>query len=740
MNIENKEKLPGLLGGIVYVIPVEDDDPYNASFLQGFARSLIDNQRAIRLINTLPSDIFELTPEGLDIRLPRRMSGQAPISWFGQSHRALTGMPTPVFAPFTVVFFGQDHKLANYRTWIDAHTFPLTTVAEDGGAITYAEFCIEALQAAFLNICDALNGQVRSEALTAARNHIEAWREPEKRKLGFKVGGHNSVHPNVMALSTAGFEEIVSGPFKDIEKGIGPYVEQISTTTRAIHDARASVGEREANRYIRRPPSLSLFAPAIFPHFHKISLTDFPGSSEERKRFLTLRRALECQEGYMFDADTDAKARALFGPDLSGEPKPHPVMIERAGELSLATECVATLAASEISAVIRLPNAVNRTAGQVRQFAQLYHARKTNDRKRVESFRRVQAAITDSIPAQFHGFIKESGDGIRLIADAHLEWMNLEGLPLGVQKDVTRIPVTPGSLFVDQVAPKNYIHVSTNDFQEVLVLDALQKTDPISRMFDIAIGQFEPLFKERVRIRTVRVRNLDDLVAALNAFEGALMIFDGHGSHEPGHHATLQLLDEEVDTWQLQSIRPRIPPIVILSACDTHAADRNHATTASGFLAAGARTVLGSVFPIDAMDASSFVARLLYRVAEFVPSAHGMFGRSLSWMEIMGGMIRMQLLTDYCRRLERKNIIDRKAYEAVHLSGNMAINSHEAWPFEVVIAELTKHGVDEQLAWRELVGAVANSTAISYLQLGRPETIMVHPEDGFPNEETIGDS
>lgn len=732
-----EEELPGMFGDIVYIIPVEDGDPDLASLLQGFSRSLIENQGIISLINTLPGDIFELTPEGLDVKLPRRMSGQAPISWFGQSPRALTGLPTPVFMPFTVVFFGTKHKVEDYRNWIDSHAFPLTTVAKAGGIITYSDFCMEALQVAFLNICDALKGKVRAEALASARKYIDAWQEPEKRELDFKVGGHNSVRPNTMALSAAGFEDIVSGPFKDINRGIGPYVEQISMTTQAILDERARIGEREPNQHIRRPPGLSLFSPAIYPHFHKVPLTGFPFSPAERKRFLTLRRALERQEGYMFEADTTAKAQALYGPDLSGEPKHHPMMIERAGELSLATECVATLASSEISAVIRLPNAVNRTAGRVRQFAQQYNARKTNDRKRIESFRRVQNAVTSSIPTEFHSFIEEAGDGIRLIADAHLEWMSLRGLPLCVQKDVTRIPVTPGNLFVDQVTPKNYRHISTNDFQEVLILSALEETDPISRFFDIAIGQFEPLFKERVRVDTVRVRNLEELVTSLNGFEGALMIFDGHGSHEPGKHATLHLLDEEVDTWTLQSIRPRVPPIVVLSACDTHAADRNHASTASGFLAAGARTVLGSVFPINAMDASSFVARLLYRIAEFVPSAHRLFGRSLSWMEIMGGMIRMQLLTDFCRRLEQKNVIDHETYEAVHTRGNTAINGFEAWPFEVVIADLMERGVDKQLAWREIAGAAANSTAISYLQLGRPETIMVHPEDGFPDDKAI---
>ena len=214
------------------------------------------------------------------------------------------------------------------------------------------------------------------------------------------------------------------------------------------------------------------------------------------------------------------------------------MLLERAAELNLAAECVSTLTASEVSAVIWLPNAVNRTSGQVRQFAQQYHAKRTTERKRRDGFRKVQSAITESVPEEFHEFVEEAEDGIRLIADAHLEWMNVRGLPLCVQKDVTRIPVTPGNLFIEQVSPQQYLHLSMSDFEEILILSALQDNDRISQFFDIAIGCFEPYFKEKIRVRTERIRNEADLIEVLNSFEGALMIFDGHGGHEPGNAAT----------------------------------------------------------------------------------------------------------------------------------------------------------------------------------------------------------
>jgi hypothetical protein len=736
MTEKSDKPLPDLIPDIFYLIPVEDGGPWEASFLQGFARSLMDNVGLIRFANMMPSDIWELTPEGLEIRLPRRMSGQTPVRWFGQSPKALRLGKIPAFSPFVVLLLGKNHDIEAYQDWINSHPFPVVVVAKEGGLIAHEELSLESLRSAFLDICDAIRGKVDEDQRLEAKANIESWLEPQEIISDFKVGGHNTVYPNVLSLFCIGYRDIVFGRFDRQIEGINAFVEQIVITTRFLLKERERIGERQAHQYFRRPPSLNLFIPSIYPHFNKMQI-DGQLSSSDRRRFIAMRRMLMRQDGYHFQASTEAQARALLGSDRDGKPDPHFLLTERAAELKLATECVASLAVSEVSAVIRLPNAVNRTSGQVRQHAQQYHAKQITERKKIEGFRRVQEAITDSIPKDFFEFIEGAQEGIRLISDAHLEWLSIRGLPLCVQKDVSRIPVTPGNLFLQQVSAQRYEHIAPSDFEEVLVLSALQDDDPISRFFDIAIGAFNPHFKERVRIRTERVRNEADLVRALESFDGAMMIFDGHGSHEQGGPATLQLLEEKIDVWRLQELRPRIPPIIILSACDTHAADRNHASTANGFLSAGARAVLGSVFPVNAMDAASFVARLLFRIAEFIPLAHKILNRSLTWMEIIGGMIRMQLLTDFCMRLQRKGMIDQHTYLAVHERGNYFINIGDEWPFEQVIDLLAKHGVDEESAWCELRAATANSTAISYLHLGRPETIIVHPDSGFRDARRV---
>jgi hypothetical protein len=173
----------------------------------------------------------------------------------------------------------------------------------------------------------------------------------------------------------------------------------------------------------------------------------------------------------------------------------------------------------------------------------------------------------------------------------------------------------------------------------------------------------------------------------------------------------------------------RVPPIVVLSACDTHAADRNHATTANGFMSLGVRAVLSSVFPLKATDAALFAARLVYRVSEFVPSAIKAFGEAVTWTEVISGLLRMQLLTDFLRHLLDKKVIDDEAYYAVHLEGNTAINGRAEDPFAVVLDALEKLGLARKSLELDLEIAVANSSAISYLLIGRPETILIDDRD-----------
>ncbi|WP_300530154.1 hypothetical protein [Maricaulis sp.] len=734
-------ELPPLLPTIHFIIPVHDDDPEHASLTQGFAPSLLANSNLVRLASRFPSDIFERTPEGQNAYLAVRMGGAASVNWYPQSPRAIKSMVTPPFAPFTVLLLGHGHDADDYKDWIKGHTFSIAVVAEQGGVINYDEFTIEALQTHFLKICDELAGQVSSAELANAHNAIASWEPLPPRDLGYQLKGHNSVVPNLMALTAAGFDDMVSGRFEIPKPSAGnaPYLDQIVRSAMSIQEERRRIGEREAHRAWRCPPDVNLYAPAVFPHFFSLSPPGEVFAPQGRAAFKTVQRMLQRQAGYNFEL-TEAKANALGSFDRPDREKAFArhILETRALECRLGTDCVGALAASEISAVLRLPNDVNRTSGQVRQFAAHHRGANTNERRRHKAFRQMQHRITKSVPKELMEVVRQSESGVRIIADAHLEWCELDGLPLALAKDTSRIPVTPGNLFVEQIGPKGPLHLTPSAFSEILIISALRRDDPIQPYFEHAFSIFGKLWRDKISIRQVEVSSEEELVEALNNYQGALVIFDGHGSHAEGDAAVLHLMDTPVDVWHLQQKLQRPPPIVVLSACDTHAADRNHATTGNGFLSLRSRAVLSSVFPLHAMHAASFAARLVYRITDFLPAAFKSYKRSLTWLEFVSGMLRMQALTDFLQLLQRRRLISEPQYRDIGLYGNQAINSLQPAPFDLIIDQAAQMIGQDEAAIRKLFNiSLACSSAISYVHLGRPETILIHPESEDANDEPL---
>lgn len=353
---------------------------------------------------------------------------------------------------------------------------------------------------------------------------------------------------------------------------------------------------------------------------------------------------------------------------------------------------------------------MNRTKGVVRGFAQHYRADRPQLLKRAEIFRGVQKAIAAGFPEEFLKVLDRSSDGVRVIADAHIEWLDVRGIPLGLRYNVSRIPVTPGNLFVDRVGIKEPLIVDPDSFSEALVISGLEDGDVIAKQFEVAFDHFGRLWREKLNLKVIRVQSRKEMVDAINAFEGMLMVFDGHGSHSKDEAGVLWVGDEPVNVWELRDEITRPPPIVLLSACDTHAADRNHATVANGFLMLGTRSVIGSVFPLQATHAAVFTARLLYRVSEFIPAAVKMFGRSITWLEVVSGMLRRQALTDILNHLENKDLLPEgwSIESASDLQMLADVSSPD--PFASVQLEIAKWGIPENDLEREIHCALASSS------------------------------
>ena len=455
-----------------------------------------------------------------------------------------------------------------------------------------------------------------------------------------------------------------------------------------------------------------------------------------RKQVQTAFRLLEQQSSYYFYLKTAHQFQASIGVtpqelQEGAKPRTNPIFSIRQKEIWLGTEAVACIAASEISTVIRLPNRLNRSRGAIRQFAQHYRAERPQMHKRAELFRGVQRSLAEGFPDDLKAIVARSQDGIRIIADAHIEWLDINGIPLGLRYNVSRIPVTPGNLFIETLSAQPNILVTPAFFQDVLVVSGLEEDDVIAQQFTIAFDQFGKQWRDKLNIKFARVKSKQELIDEMNAFEGMLMLFDGHGSHKTDEPGVIWLRDEAVNVWELRGTVTRVPPIVVLSACDTHAADRNHATVANGFLALGCRSVLSSVFPLHASHAAIFAARLLYRVSSYIPAAIGMFRRSLTWLEVVSGMLRRQLVTDILYHLEIQGLIAKEDSRGLHFDLCAKSDFQGGDAFADIRQALLDYGISETELDRETYVASAGSSTISYLHVGRPETIIINSQENI---------
>ncbi len=495
---------------IYYVVVVPDWQPNVASPMQGFSPSLCRNFWIYNSVSILPSSVFDLTQEGRETLLARRMSGQYPLHVYPQSPRTAYASPVPPFAPFTVYILPENEPAKMRSEWLKSCPVPPTIVAKAGGDLTFRDLSSDSLKEAFLAKLEKMPADVDPASVEEMKENLHSWKHLG-RSLDLQVKEHGSVRPNVAALTAAGYVDLVSGSFKEYQLDWAPYVVQIVHTANVILDEREATGERDIQRIYRITPDVNLYAPAIYPHFFDLRIpTNVP--AEEKRKFRLARDILRTQNGYSFTLSTDARKKAVFATSDEGKmkPHPHPLMYVRAQEVNLGTGVMCALAASEFSVVLRMPNDINRTSGAIRHFAEHYRSKAPTPRKRLLSFRNIQARLNAAFPADFKNILRRSKTGVRVISDAHVEWIDLDGLPLMLRKTCTRIPVTPGNLFVSKAGAQNLVHLSPDDLKKILVISALKPDDPIAGIFELAFSTFEKRWKGKLEIKTVAVSREDE--------------------------------------------------------------------------------------------------------------------------------------------------------------------------------------------------------------------------------------
>lgn len=418
-------------------------------------------------------------------------------------------------------------------------------------------------------------------------------------------------------------------------------------------------------------------------------------------------------------------------PNPYQDPVASALLALRQTELRLVAAGITALTASAMQPAIRLPNSVNFCAPILREIER--HAKRDDARGRrllQTSYTKLAEFLSQDVSPKILEDIRSNTKAITLVTDAPLEWMRIDGLPLMIRHETSRIGMTPGNLMISQSVASGMSALPYSGLKDVLVIRSFSETDPVKYALENAVKRFD---LERVRVRFIDVEDRESLVGRLNEFEGLLVVFDCHGDHDGRDgNGWLSIGQERVDPWGLAG-EARIPPIAVLSACSTFALAGSHASVANGLLQSGARTVLGTFLPVSADLSAILVARILYRIDAFLPALMKTGYDLISWRSFITGFLRMSYATDLLHHfIGEKGWIARNKYKDLGLQANQDINSgHPAW-----YQRLLERFANESLRTTAEIQQVIDSECplletMYYCQVGRPENIGIYLGEGL---------
>ena len=719
---------------IITYIVVLPNEPEGDTPFQGFATRLLQVTRTVRSILRLPASFVELHLQRQEVVAERAMTGGYQI--IPREVSSLESLPAYPSVRFMIVVSGPgtDEITSASLAKVNFPTLHVTT-----SNITSLP-CIDRLT------LDEMRTYCH-EAIEFIRNHhgsysiptVQARDQEDAIALPLEETGHFVAIPNEVALESLGYqltprkEPIRALRFLSAlsrEEADEPHVKIILSSANMLADVRNAAVAQSSPVPVRAVVDLIVTAPAVFHHIApELLRPEVP--ERERKALGIIMRALERQKGYV-----QFLGRAGDFVTVQ-ESTPAKVLLSiRRAELALYATVLAARASGYAAPVLRLPPAVNHMRPQLSDITRCLNG--TSPRKGAKLSKltnRVGAMFRSEIDPSHFAMIEKLPPhaSVKLFTDAPLELLPVRGLPLSMRYVCSRVPVTPGNLFASMGLASKPIFLEHQSLSRILVVNAFKDEDPLKELLRTAITEITRDASGALDFRCVDVDGVDGFRNALNSFDGSILIFDGHGGYSRSlGEGSLQLGSETTDVISLIN-SVRVPPIVILSACETQPMDGSYATAANAFLALGAQTVLASLVPLEGKHAAILVGRLMLRLAAYLPKIAKTPISPLRWSEIVTGMLRMSYVTDVLTGLRRAGWteLSEKWRRDVQRQSNDLINYlHPEWFEETlkIIADASKRSL-EDVKSAHLTEAYFGDS-LHYVQLGNPEEIVIVPPSG----------
>ncbi|MEV4780489.1 CHAT domain-containing protein [Burkholderia sp. LMU1-1-1.1] len=527
---------------------------------------------------------------------------------------------------------------------------------------------------------------------------------------------HGIVLPNQILLESFGFT--LRGPegvvLESHEQALQLVTETLRSTLLALYGDHWQAGE------------IIVYAPAAKAFFYDFKNNVwnqvFRQIKEKWKRKLI--------ENLLFKNKSYSSAAVDMGSDVPSNPFADPIfgsiMRWRQIEVYATSAAIGLLSNVENIPSIRLPNAINLHLSELKNLEQLS---KRLDEKGKTLLQRKFLVFNNALRAEIGNDIlklmTEQGDACKLCSDVPLEWLYVGRLPLMISHQVSRIPMTPGNMLLQYAASSLPMLLPVRLVYQVLIIRSFKQHDPLRGHLETAVSAYK--ISAKMTITIVDVESEAEAIDALNGFAGGVVVFDCHGGHG-GHEAEgwLQFGNERVNTWEL-AYRARIPPIVLLSACSTAPIGGSHISVANGLLRSGARSVMGTFLDVGGAHSAVLVARILYRIDQFLMAAKEMQYEAISWRAMITGMLRMSYLTEVLYHFKDvEKIINDEDWRVIHMEGSQGINHlNPNWYEDVLTSLAERTGLDIDALSEKITSDHPLMETMYYSQIGMPERLTI---------------
>lgn len=338
-----------------------------------------------------------------------------------------------------------------------------------------------------------------------------------------------------------------------------------------------------------------------------------------------------------------------------------------------------------------------------------------NSRKIPALFRNLQDLLARSIPQEFLSTLNGDTSPVVVFSDLPYEWMRLGEWPLCLVRPVSRIPLGQSSWDTLSAALEFPSTIDTTKPERVLVFDLIHQDDRIRSHSDAfsaastAIGQ---------RYTYAAPANAQDFKDVLSRTESEIVVLDTHASYNRRTDELRVRFGKHSEPLDDLIPESRVPPVWILSACDTSVTGAVRGSFVRKLLSRGAVCVVATLNRVDAGTASIFVGRLLTEV--FSPLQPGMYSNFSQ--AFFAAQYTTSLLYDTIMPLLRNAEKDERLKEQIAI----VLSGYFQWSAGRQI-DLKTFGKDAGQVLDQLINAAGLGTRYEAMKTAgqiRPETLL----------------